>query len=287
MTRAKWIAGLTAVAAAVSALTLSLTTTAHASAQRPQSAHASARQSRARAAKPTIVLVHGAWGDSANWDGVVTRLEHDGYTVDVPPNPLQGLPYDSGFIRDYLHTISGPIILVGHSYGGAVITNAATGDKQVKALVYVDAFAPAAGESIGQLDAAVPGACVLNPANSTAQSYPGAPKGAAYVYIKQSAFGSCLANGLPASEVALLAATQRPLTSVAFTQKSGVPAWKTIPSWAVVGTADRAIPPAELLAMAHRAHAHVTMVPGGSHLLMVSDPGVIANVILSAVRATS
>jgi pimeloyl-ACP methyl ester carboxylesterase len=283
--RTKWITGLAAAAAAVSALTLSLTTTAHA-ATHPNLA-ATAHTADSKAPKPTIVLVHGAWGDSSNWEGVVSRLQHDGYTVDVPPNPLQGLTYDAGFIRDYLHTISGPIILVGHSYGGAVITNAATGDKQVKALVYVDAFAPAQGQTIGQLDAAVPGSCVLNPANTYAQSYPGAPKGAAYVYVKQSAFGSCMANGLPASEVGVLAATQRPLTSIAFTQKSGVPAWKTIPSWAVVGTADRAIPPAELLAMAHQAHAQVTMVPGGPHLVMVYAPGAVTNVILKAVHATT
>ena len=271
MKRTKWIAGL-----AAAALTLSLTTTAHASAQQPES----------QTPKPTIVLVHGAWGDSSSWDGVVSRLQRDGYTVDVPPNPLLGLTYDSAFIRDYLHTISGPIILVGHSYGGAVITNAATGDKQVKALVYVDAFAPAQGQTIGQLTAAQPGSCVLNPANVIAQPYPGAPKGAVYVYLKQSVFGSCMANGLPASEADVLAAVQRPLTSLALTQKSGVPAWKTIPSWAVVGTADHAIPPAELLAMAHQAHAHITMAPGAPHLAMVSDPGLVTNVILLAVRAT-
>jgi len=277
MKRTKWIAGLAAAAAAAAAaLTLSLTTTAHASVQQPES----------QTPKPTIVLVHGAWGDSSSWDGVVSRLQRDGYTVDVPPNPLLGLTYDSAFIRDYLHTISGPIILVGHSYGGAVITNAATGDKQVKALVYVDAFAPAQGQTIGQLTAAQPGSCVLNPANVIAQPYPGAPKGAVYVYIKQSVFGSCMANGLPASEADVLAAVQRPLTSLALTQKSGVPAWKTIPSWAVVGTADHAIPPAELLAMAHQAHAHITMAPGAPHLAMVSDPGLVTNVILLAVRAT-
>jgi pimeloyl-ACP methyl ester carboxylesterase len=282
--RTKWITGLAVTAAAVSALTLTLTTTAQASTHTTQ---ATANSADSKAPKPTIVLVHGAWGDSSSWDGVVSRLQQDGYTVDVPPNPLQGLTYDSAFIRDYLDTISGPIILVGHSYGGAVITNAATGDKQVKALVYVDAFAPAQGQTIGELDSAVPGACVLNPANVITQSYPGAPKGAAYVYIKQSAFGSCMANGLPASEVAELAAVQRPLTSIALNQKSGVPAWQTIPSWAVVGTADHAIPPAELLAMAHQAHAHVTMVPGGPHLVMVYAPGVVTNVILSAVHATS
>jgi len=284
--RTKWISGVAVAAAAVSALTLSLTATAHASTHPNLAAAAHAADSKA-GPKPTIVLVHGAWGDSSNWDAVVSKLQHDGYTVDVPPNPLEGLTYDAGFIRDYLHTISGPIILVGHSYGGAVITNAATGDKQVKALVYVDAFAPAQGQTVGQLDSAVPGACVLNPANVYTQNYPGAPKGAVYVYIKQSAFGSCMANNLPANEVAELAATQRPLTSIVLDQKSGVPAWKTIPSWAIVGTADHAIPPAELLAMAHQAHAHITMVPGGPHLVMVYAPGVVTNVILEAVHATT
>jgi pimeloyl-ACP methyl ester carboxylesterase len=273
--RIPWIAGLTAAAAAISALTLSLTTTAQAGVQHPQ---------HAQGPKPTIVLVHGAWADSSSWDGVVSRLQRDGYTVDVPPNPLLGLTYDSAYIRDFLHTISGPIILVGHSYGGAVITNAATGDKQVKALVYVDGFAPAKGQTVGQLDS---GSCVLVPGNVITQPYPGAPKGAVDVYIKQSAFGSCMANGLPASEARVLAAVQPPLTSLALNQKSGVPAWETIPSWAVVGTADHAIPPADLLAMAHQAHAHITMVPGGPHLVMVYAPGVVTRVILKAVHATS
>jgi len=105
---------------------------------------------------PTIVLVHGAWANGSSWDGVVQRLQREGYTVDVPPNPLQGLAYDPAYLADFLHSLSGPIVLVGHSYGGAVITNAATGDTQVKALVYVDAFAPDQGQTIGQLVSAVP-----------------------------------------------------------------------------------------------------------------------------------
>jgi len=236
---------------------------------------------------PSIVLVHGAWADSSSWDAVVTRLQRDGYTVYVPPNPLLGLRYDPAFLRDFLNTLSGPIILVGHSYGGAVITNAATGDANVKALVYVDAFAPAWGETIGQLVTAHPGSCVLPEANVTTQPYPGAPQGAVDVYVKQSVFGSCMANGLPASQASVLAATQRPLTSIALSQKSGVPAWKTIPSWAVIGTADHAIPPAELLAMARRAHAHITMAPGAPHLSMISNPGLVTRVVLKAVKATT
>jgi pimeloyl-ACP methyl ester carboxylesterase len=246
-----------------------------------------ARSAAGSGPKPSIVLVHGAWADSSSWNAVVSRLQHDGYTVYVPPNPLLGLRYDPVFLRDFLNTLSGPIILVGHSYGGAVITNAATGDPNVKALVYVDAFAPGQGQTIGQLVTAHPGSCVLPPANVTVQPYPNAPAGAVDVYIKQSVFPSCMANGLPARQAAVLAATQRPLTSLALTQKSGVPAWKTIPSWAVIGTADHAIPPAELLTMARRAHAHITMAPGAPHLSMISNPGLVTRVILDAAHATT
>ena len=231
------------------------------------------------------MLVHGAWADTGSWDGVIQRLQADGYTVYAPPNPLQGLPYDPAYLADFLHTISGPIVLVGHSYGGAVITNAATGDPQVKALVYVDAFAPAQGQTLAQLLAAYPGSCAV-PANLNVVPFPGAPSGVGDAYIKQSVFPSCMANGLPATEAHVLAATQLPIATIALTQKSGVPAWKTIPSWAVVGTADHAIPLALQLAMAHTAHAHITRVDA-PHLSMISNPGTVTNVILQAVRATS
>ena len=236
-------------------------------------------------AKPTIVLVHGAWADTSSWNGVIRRLQADGYTVYAPPDPLQGLPYDSAYLADFLHSISGPIVLVGHSYGGAVITNAATGDPQVKALVYVDAFAPAQGQTLEQLLTAYPGSCAV-PANLNVVPFPGAPSGVGDAYIKQSVYPSCMANGLPAAEARVLAVTQRPIATAALTQQSGVPAWKTIPSWAVVGTADHAIPLALQLAMATTAHAHITRVDA-SHLSMISNPGVVTNVILDAVRATS
>jgi pimeloyl-ACP methyl ester carboxylesterase len=235
--------------------------------------------------RPTIVLVHGAWANSASWDGVIQRLQADGYTVDAPPNPLQGLAYDPAWLADFLHSIPGPIVLVGHSYGGAVITNAATGDDQVKALVYVDAFAPAQGETIAQLLAAYPGSCAA-PANLNVVPFPGAPAGVGDAYIKQSVFASCMANGLPASQAQVSAATQSPLATIALTQESGAPAWKTIPSWAVVGTADHALPLVLDLFMAHRAHAHITEVHA-PHLSMISDPGAVTDVILQAVRATS
>jgi pimeloyl-ACP methyl ester carboxylesterase len=140
-----------------------------------QSAFArTAAPSRGGGPKPTIVLEHGAWADSDSWDAVIQRLQADGYTVYAPPNPLQGLTYDSTYLADFLHSIKGPIVLVGHSYGGAVITNAATGDKQVKALVYVDAFAPAKGQAIAGLLAKVPGSCAA-PANLNVVPFPGAP----------------------------------------------------------------------------------------------------------------
>jgi pimeloyl-ACP methyl ester carboxylesterase len=234
------------------------------------------------------VLVHGAWANGSSWNGVVRRLQADGYTVDVPANPLQGLAFDPAYLADFLQSISGPIVLVGHSYGGAVITNAATGDKQVKALVYVDAFAPDQGQTIGQLVSSVPGSCVVAADPTTIfnlATYPGAPSGVFDAYYKQNLFPACFANGLPLREARVLAATAEPLSTISLGQKSGVPAWKTIPSWAVVGTADRVILPAVQLAMARHAHAHITKVRA-PHLSMISDPGVVTRVILKAVHAT-
>ena len=231
--------------------------------------------------KPVIVLEHGAWADSSSWNGVIQRLQLLGYTVDVPPNPLRSLPDDSTYLADFLKTISGPVILVGHSYGGAVITNAATGNSQVKALVYVDAFIPDQGQTLLQLATATPGSCV---ASSTAFNVVPLSTGDADLYVKQSVFPGCLANGLPPSQAAVLAATQRPLAASVLREPSGAPAWKQIRSWAVIGTADHAIPPAEQLAMAEHAGAHITRVDA-PHLSMISDPGVVTAVILRAVRA--
>jgi pimeloyl-ACP methyl ester carboxylesterase len=231
------------------------------------------------------VLVHGAWADSGSWNAVIRRLQRAGYTMDAPPNPLQGLSYDTATIAEYLHTITGPIVLVGHSYGGMVITNAATGDSQVKALVYDDAYLPAQGETLEGLTTA--GSCFAVSDLSTVFNFvpfPGAPSGVADAYVKQSVFPGCFANGLPASEGAVLAATQRPLASSTFADQSGVPAWKTIPSWDVIGTADHIVTPAEQLFMAKRAHAHITEIDA-PHLSMISDPGVVARVIIQAAQA--
>jgi pimeloyl-ACP methyl ester carboxylesterase len=274
--RGGMVAGLAALAG------LAVAGTAAASAHSPAASH------HTSGPRPTIVLEHGAWANGSSWNGVVRRLQADGYTVDVPPNPLMGLAFDPAYLADFLHSISGPIVLVGHSYGGAVITNAATGDQQVKALVYVDAFAPDQGQTIGQLVSSVPGSCVVATDPTTIfnlATYPGAPSGVFDAYYKQNLFPACFANGLPLREARVLAATQEPLSTIALGQQSGVPAWKTIPSWAVVGTADRVILPALQLAMARHAHARITRVRA-PHLSMISDPGVVTRVILEAVRAT-
>ncbi len=256
----------------------------------PTLAAAEARPSGPQSAvstKPTIVLVNGAWANSASWDGVIERLQAEGYTVYAPPNPLRSLQGDSATIADFLNTISGPIVLVGHSYGGMVITNAADGIPAVKALVYVDAFVPAQGESALGLTAKYPGSVLTSAPTSQvfrAASYPGAPKGDALVYVNPSFFMKGFANDLTATEGAVAEATQNPVTLSAVEAPSGPPAWAHIPSWDVVGTIDEAIPEAAQLFMANRAHAHITEVHAG-HLSMVSQPGAVAAVITQAAQA--
>jgi len=245
--------------------------------------------SATNAPKPTIVLVHGAWADNSSWNAVVEQLQALGYTVDTPPNPLRGLPADSDYLSDFLSTITGPIVLVGHSYGGFVITNAATGNTQVKALVYDDAFIPAPGDTPRSLSSAKPGSCLAVDPTTVLNfaPYPGSPPGDADLYVKQSVFPGCFANGLPASEGAALAAEQQPLAGSALSEPlTAAPAWQTIQSWAVIGTNDHVIPPAELLAMAQRAGAHITQIDA-PHLSMISDPGAVTRVILDAARAAS
>ncbi|NUR95102.1 MAG: alpha/beta hydrolase [Kribbellaceae bacterium] len=239
-------------------------------------------------AKPTIVLVHGAWADGSSWSAVTSKLQSAGYAVDVEANPLRGLATDAQYLRDVLATISGPIVLVGHSYGGMVTTSAATGNPNVKALVYVDAFIPDQGDSIGSLAAAEPGS-ELDP-NSSITTVPVRDAGGnvvdADVYIKPSLFASLFAGGIPAKQAAVLAVGQRPLTAGTLSETlDGVPAWKTIPSWDVIGTEDKVLPQAAQEIMAHRAGAHITKVDA-PHLSMISDPDVVTGVILDAARAT-
>jgi pimeloyl-ACP methyl ester carboxylesterase len=238
-------------------------------------------------AKPVIVLEHGSWADASSWNSVISQLQLLGFTVYAPPNPLRGLPGDSGYLHQFLTqnpALAGqPVILVGHSYGGAVITGAAAGDPEVRALVYVDALIPDEGDTAAGL---LRGSCVAgNPADLfTIVPIPGAP-GDADLYLKPGLVPGCFANGLPASQAAAIAATQRPLAASAFAATFGPPAWKTIPSWAVIGTADHVIPPANQTFMAQRAGARITVVNAG-HLSLISKPSVVTRVILQAAQAT-
>jgi pimeloyl-ACP methyl ester carboxylesterase len=234
------------------------------------------------APKPTIVIEHGAWADGSSWDAVVSRLQKAGYTVDVPPNPLGGVSSDSAYLASFLASVTGPVVLVGHSYGGFVTTNAATGDKNVKALVYVDAYLPAQGETINSINAQFPGSQITQ----AALNFVASPGGVTEAYVKPSLFQSIFANDLPASQAAVLAATQEPIAASALTEPSGAPAWATIPSWDVIGTADHAITPAAQEFMAARAHATVTKI-NASHLSMISQPGTVTSVIEQAAQATS
>ena len=237
--------------------------------------------------KPTVVLVHGAWADSGSWDQVVARLQRQGYPVIAFPTPLRSLPDDSAYLAAFLSSVPGPIVLVGHSYGGAVVTNAATGNENVKALVYIDAFLPDEGETLGGLLGTPPGSCVLGPPTEIfdLRPIPGAPPEVVDAYIKQRLFPSCFANDLPAKQAAVLAATQRPISTLTLGQPSGPPAWADIPSWALVGTVDRVILPATQRFMAERARARIVKIKA-SHLSMISQPDAVTRLIVTAARAT-
>jgi pimeloyl-ACP methyl ester carboxylesterase len=247
--------------------------------------------SQAKKSAQTIVLLHGAWADSAGWNRVTSRLQRDGYTVWAVPNPLRGLSSDAAYVASILNTIPGPIILVAHSYGGAVITNAATGNPNVKALVYIDGFAPDEGETGFQLLGMPPppGAsrsCVLgNPATTfNTVPYPGAQNGDVDLYIKPDVYPSCFANTIATKQAALLATSQRPITFSAGAEPSGPPAWKTIPSWYLVGTLDKVIPPYVQMFMAERANAQIVQVKA-PHPSMITDPNAAADLIETAARA--
>ena len=239
--------------------------------------------------KPTVVLVNGAWANNASWSRVIKRLQNDGYTAVAPPNPLQSLNGDAQTIADFLQTIPGPIVLVGHSYGGMVISNAARRNSNVKALVYINAFIPDRGESALGLDSSQPGSVLgAGPPNTVFNfvPFPGAAPGDALLYVKPSVFLQGFANDLPAKEGAVLEATQGPAVFSALTAPSGPPAWKTIPSWDLVGTIDNAIPSSIQLFMANRAHAHITEVKAG-HLSMISQPDAVTRVIEEAARSAA
>jgi pimeloyl-ACP methyl ester carboxylesterase len=235
-------------------------------------------------AKPTVVLVHGAWADASSWSGQVTALQAAGYNVRAIANPLRNLTTDSEYVADYLKMINGPVVLAGHSYGGAVITNAAAGLANVRALVYVDAFAPAPGETSDQLNGTDSVIAKHTPAQLFfSTSYPGAPAGASQLYLKEGIFVRNFANDLPKGEARKLWASQRGTSTAAFSTPSKAAAWETVPSWYFISTGDQIITPASELAMAHRAHSKITMFRGGSHLTMISHPNAVTGVITSAI----
>jgi pimeloyl-ACP methyl ester carboxylesterase len=238
----------------------------------------------AGAPKPTVVLVHGAWADASSWDGEVATLQAAGYDARAISNPLQDLTTDSEYVADFLKSIHGPVVLVGHSYGGAVITNAAAGMRNVKALVYVDASAPAPGETNGQLSGAT---SILNKDTAaqlfTTTSYPGAPAGASELYLNENIFVHNFANDLPVSEAKQLWAEQEGASTAAFDTPSKAAAWKTIPSWYFISTGDQIITSQSELMMAHRAHSHITLFHGGSHLTLISHPNAVTSTIASAI----
>ena len=234
---------------------------------------------------PTVVLVHGAWADSSSWDGVIDRLRQAGYPVVAAADPLQGLAQDSAAVASLLRSIKGPVILAGHSYGGAVITNAAAGHPNVKALVYIAAFAPDKGESVGGLIAkkvahpiaALPLASypVVNANGTTDTDY----------IIDPAKYPQVFAGDVNPALAADMAAGQRPAASGAVSQASAQAAWRTIPSWYLVAKQDHAIAPDLERFMAARAHAH-TVESNGSHSVMVSHPDTVAQLIETAARST-
>jgi pimeloyl-ACP methyl ester carboxylesterase len=236
--------------------------------------------------RPTIVLVHGDFADGASWTPVIERLQDRRFEVVAPPNLLRGPATDAAYLASYLRTVSGPIVLVAHSYGGFVTTNAATGNPNVKALVYIDSFMPDEGETAGAL-AAGAGSCVdesaLNPVPFD---------GGLDLYLRWEAnppypgFIDCFANGVGPRKARVLAAVQRPADAAQFTVPSGPPAWKTIPSWSLIGTLDNVIPRALQEEMSSRAGARISRVRAG-HLTPITRPAAVTKVILSAIDATT
>jgi pimeloyl-ACP methyl ester carboxylesterase len=237
--------------------------------------------------RPTIVLVHGDWADASSWNDVIAPLQDRGFTVVAPPNTLRGPSQDAPYLASYLQTIPGPIVLVAHSYGGFVITNAATGNPNVKALVYIDAFAPDENETALDLVGGT-SSCVTD--DGAFNQVP--IDGGVDLYLRWEAdppyagFMGCFANGVDPKTAAVLAATQRPASAAQFSDPSGAPAWKSIPSWALLGTLDNVIPPALQEEMYGRADAHVSRVKAG-HLSLITRPDAVVRVILSAVEATT
>ncbi|SCY73121.1 alpha/beta fold hydrolase [Pseudomonas sp. NFACC37-1] len=231
--------------------------------------------------KPTVVLVHGAFADSSSWNGVVKILEKDGYPVIAAANPLRGVSSDAQSVASIVKSIKTPVVLVGHSYGGAVISEAAYGNQNVKGLVYVAAFTPETGETAAELSGRFPGGTLASALSAPVELADGGKD----LYIQQDKFHDQFAADVPEAEARLMAAGQRPITVAALNEAATDPAWKTIPSWFVYGDKDKNIPPQAMAFMAERAHSKQTVVvKGASHVVMVSNPKVVANLIEKAAQ---
>ena len=229
-------------------------------------------------AKPTIILVHGAFADSSSWDGVIAKLQKDGYSVIGAANPLRSVKTDADYVSGIVKSVTGPVILVGHSYGGSVIS-AVQGNANVKALVYVAAFAPESGESAVGLSGKFPGS-TLGPTLAPPVALPG---GGSDLYIQPAKFHDQFAADLPTLKANQMAAGQRPVTDAALNEASPSPAWKTLPSWFIYGKADKNIPAAVQDFMAKRAKSKKTVViDGASHVVMTSHPVEVAALIEEA-----
>ena len=235
--------------------------------------------------KPTIVLVHGAFAESASWNGVIEQLRSDGYAVVAAANPLRGLRADAQNLRSVLDHLSGPIVLAGHSYGGSVMSEAADGHPGVRALVYVGSFLLEEGESTGELAGKFPGnelGSALVPV-----PVPVADGGTGTdLYIQPEKFRQVFAADVPPEVADLMVATQRPITSEALEEKATKAAWRTIPSWTLVTVQDLAVPAEAQRFMAQRAQSHIVEVDA-SHAVAVSQPGAVARLIDEAARATA
>ena len=232
----------------------------------------------------TVALVHGAFADGSSWTGVIERLQAKGVQVTAVANPLRGISIDSAYVASVFDQIPGPVLAVGHSYGGAVISNAASGARNVVGLVFVAAFAPDEGERLGEVTAASKDS-ILNSALVPHQ-YPTGTGMATEFSIDPAKARGAFAADLSDAQAALIAAIQRPVAELGFSEPSGAPAWKTLPSWAVVATSDRAAGTDVVRAHAERAGAAITEVDG-SHVIMISKPEVVAEVIASAIAKVS
>jgi len=234
----------------------------------------------------TVVLVHGAFADASSWTGVIERLQGAGVQVMAPANPLRGIAIDSAYLASVISQISGPVLAVGHSYAGALISNAASVAKNVVGLVFVAAFAPDEGERLGELASGSKDSLL-----GTAQiplHYPTGPDGSTAVEfaVDPAKFREVFAADLTAKQADVLAATQRPVSELAFSQPNGTPAWKGLPSWAVIATSDRAAGADITRSMAQRAGANITEIEG-SHVVMISQPEAVTDVILSAMAGVN